>query len=24
MANVLRRMEWTAMSPDQRDALCRR
>jgi histidinol dehydrogenase len=24
MANVLRRMEWSAMSPDQRDALCRR
>lgn len=24
MANVLRRMNWSAMSPDQRDALCRR
>lgn len=24
MSNVLRRMNWSAMSPDQRDALCRR
>ena len=24
MANVLRRMNWSAMSPDQRDTLCRR